>query len=186
MDRRTKYTMKVIEETLLTLLETKDISSITVTEICTIADVNRATFYRYYEDIYDLLKKIQQNFIKEIENSSPMKMLPHYTVYKFTKEILEIFLKNKKLVQILFNTNNNIYFLNDVLEIAYEKCITKWGSSESVNLIELQYDVIFIFNGALGVINYWIKNNFEDNIDDIAIFIERIAVDGAHKYITNR
>ena len=48
MDRRTKYTMKVIKDTFLNLLESKDISNITVTEICDIADINRGTFYRYY------------------------------------------------------------------------------------------------------------------------------------------
>ena len=80
MDRRVKYTMSVIEDTFLSLLEQKDIGSITVTEICRIADINRATFYRYYVDIYDLLKKIQDNFINEIKASNPMVNLPDYTV----------------------------------------------------------------------------------------------------------
>ena len=50
MDRRVKYTKKVITETFLNLLEKKDISNITVTEISEISDVNRGTFYRYYKD----------------------------------------------------------------------------------------------------------------------------------------
>ena len=186
MDRRVKYTKKVIEETFLNLLEKKDISSITITEICTIADINRATFYRYYEDIYDLLKKIQRRFISEIEESAPMMLLPNYTVYNFTKEILEIFLHNKKLVQILFNTNNNIYFLNEVLEVAYDKCITKWGSKMDADSEELQYTVIFIFNGALGAINYWIKSDFKADIDDVAEYIEKLSLDGAHKFIPEK
>ena len=62
MDRRVKYTKKVIKDTFLSLLEDKDISNISVKELCDIADVNRGTFYRYYEDIYDLLKKIEEEF----------------------------------------------------------------------------------------------------------------------------
>ena len=57
MDRRVKYTKKVIKDTFLSLLEKKDISSISVKELCDIADVNRGTFYRYYEDIYDYVKE---------------------------------------------------------------------------------------------------------------------------------
>ena len=86
MDRRTKYTKHIIEDTFLGLLEKKDIGSITVTEICEIADINRATFYRYYVDIYDLLKNIQDNFIEEIKASNPMINLPNYTVYNYTYE----------------------------------------------------------------------------------------------------
>jgi AcrR family transcriptional regulator len=184
MDRRVKYTMSVIEDTFLSLLEQKDIGSITVTEICRIADINRATFYRYYVDIYDLLKKIQDNFINEIKASNPMVNLPNYTVYNYTKEILEIFQQNKKLVKILFDTNNNIYFLNEVLEVAYEKCTRIWFDKfPDTDENELEYASVYIFNGALGVINYWVKHNFDKDIEDIARYIEKLTIDGVHKFV---
>ena len=70
MDRRIKYTKKVIKENFLNLLEEKDISNITVKELCMISDINRGTFYRYYIDIYDLLKSIEQEFVEEVKNCS--------------------------------------------------------------------------------------------------------------------
>ena len=48
MDRRVKYTKKIIKDTFLNLLKEKEISKITVSEICKLSDINRATFYRYY------------------------------------------------------------------------------------------------------------------------------------------
>ena len=70
MDRRTKYTKTIIKDTFLNLLENKDITNITVTEICKEADINRATFYRYYIDIYDLLTKVEEEFTDELKSSS--------------------------------------------------------------------------------------------------------------------
>ena len=184
MDRRTKYTKSVIEDTFLSLLEKKDIGSITVTEICEIADINRATFYRYYVDIYDLLKNIQDNFIDEIKASNPMINLPDYTVYNFTKEILEIFKNNQKLVKILFDTNNSIFFINEVLEIAYEKSSKKWFDKFPENdAEEIEYAAVYVFNGALGVINYWIKNGFDKDVEDIARYIEKLTLDGIRKFV---
>ena len=184
MDRRVKYTKNLIEDTFLNLLEKKDIGSITVTEICEIADINRATFYRYYIDIYDLLKNIQDSFVSEIVNSDAMNDLPNYTIYDYTKEILKIFLNNKKLVKLLFDTNNNIYFINDVLDIAYEKLINKWLEAfPSSNEEEIEFAVVYIFNGALGIINYWIKNDFEQDIDTISNYIKEFTLDGIRKYI---
>lgn len=57
MDRRTKYTLTTIKDSMLKLMEKKEISKITVTELCNLADINRATFYKYYVDIYDLIEK---------------------------------------------------------------------------------------------------------------------------------
>ena len=186
MDRRIKYTKKVLKETLLNILEKKDISKISVTEICKEADINRGTFYRYYNDVYDLLKGIEQEFIEEIKKSDSIEKMEDETIYSFTKNILTIFEKNKKLVKILFNTDRNIYFIDEVLEIAYEKCINHWGEllNEHGN-IELENAVIFIFNGALGVINYWIKNDFSPSSEIIAKYIEKYCINGAKKYIPN-
>ena len=184
MDRRTKYTQKVIKDTFLNLLEKKDISNITVTEICEISDVNRGTFYRYYLDVYDLLKNIEQEFMEEIKNSPSIERMQEHSIYSFTKEILNIFENNKKLVRILFNTDRNIYFLNEVVEVAYDKCIGSWESKNPERKgEELENAVVFIFNGALGVINYWIKNDFSPSSEELAKYIEQYCIHGARKYI---
>ena len=58
-DRRVKRTKKLLRDSLFTLLQTKSINEITVTELTEIADINRATFYFYYTDIMDMLEQIQ-------------------------------------------------------------------------------------------------------------------------------
>ena len=46
----------------------KPISRITIKELCEDADINRATFYAHYNDQYDLLKKIEEDLIGEINS----------------------------------------------------------------------------------------------------------------------
>jgi len=58
----------VIKESLINLLEEKDISQITIKEICENADVNRSTFYAHYTDQYDLLRKIEDEFLANIRD----------------------------------------------------------------------------------------------------------------------
>lgn len=182
MDRRVRYTKKIIKDTFIELLSIKDIKKITVSEICKVSDINRATFYRYYLDVYDLLNKIQEDFIEELKSASNNS--DKYTVSSFSKELLNVFLDNKELVRILFNTNNNLYFLNDILSIAYEKCKIKWESDLS-NLKEedIEYASVFIFNGALGVINFWVKNDFDASVEEIANIIEQLSYYGTKKFI---
>lgn len=184
MDRRTKYTKKTIKDTFLQLLADKDIKKITVSELCQKADINRATFYRYYLDVYDLLNSIQKEFELELKRAYAPKKEEDNTILNFSKALLTVFLENKELVKILFNTNNNIYFLNSILELAYERCKEKWEKDlPNIPEKEMEYASIFIFNGALGVVNYWVKNNFDKDINEISEIIENLSYYGTRRYI---
>lgn len=181
MDRRTKYTKNIIKETFINLLEKKEINKITVSEICKIADINRSTFYRYYLDVYDLLYKIQDELVNRLKN---VKSNKKYTVESFSEEILNVFLEEKKLIKILFDTNENIYFLNTILEVAYQKCKETWiEENKDLKEEEIEYASVFIFNGALGIVNYWVKNNFDKPVDEIVETINILSNYGTNKYI---
>ena len=66
-DARVRYTLKVIEDSFLELLGKKPIARITVTELCQTALINRATFYKHYLDIPDLLKKTEEKLFEQIK-----------------------------------------------------------------------------------------------------------------------
>ena len=110
MDRRVKYTKKIIKDSFLELLESKEIDKITVSELCSKADINRATFYRYYIDIYDLLEKIGQELVDEFKE-----MLNNYkdsSLKDVTKVYLTILKENKEITKIIFSNRKNIYLFN--------------------------------------------------------------------------
>ena len=50
-DRRTRYTRRLIQDTLLALMDKKPFSRVTVTELCRHAEINRGTFYLHYLDL---------------------------------------------------------------------------------------------------------------------------------------
>ena len=66
-DARVRYTRKVIQDAFLDVLKEKPISRITVKEVCDKAEINRGTFYKHYQDCYDLLDKIEEEGLREFE-----------------------------------------------------------------------------------------------------------------------
>ena len=68
-DARVKYTKAAIKEVFLGLLQKKPIDKITVTELCERAGINRATFYSHYNDCYDLLRSMEDEFLEQFRNS---------------------------------------------------------------------------------------------------------------------
>jgi AcrR family transcriptional regulator len=66
-DRRVKRTKKLLRDSLFSLLQKKSINELTVTELTEVADINRATFYFYYTDIFDMLAQIQNEAYEMFE-----------------------------------------------------------------------------------------------------------------------
>ncbi|GCF08659.1 TetR family transcriptional regulator [Dictyobacter arantiisoli] len=74
-DIRARFTRKLLQDTLIALLAEKRFEMITVGEIAERAMVNRATFYRHYQDKYALGNSLFQEAIDQLtcDLSSPLK-----------------------------------------------------------------------------------------------------------------
>ena len=62
-NRRSRITRRVFRESLTELMLEKGMQKISVNEICKRADMNRSTFYAHYEDQFDLLREIEDEFL---------------------------------------------------------------------------------------------------------------------------
>lgn len=65
MDIRSQRTKQVIAESFLELLKEKSAARITVTEICSKASINRATFYKHYLDVPDLQVSLENEILSD-------------------------------------------------------------------------------------------------------------------------
>lgn len=74
---------KRFEMAFIELIQSKDISGISVSDICRLAGVSRTTFYVHYTDIYDLAEKARRSLEKELvgrlspERSGSLRLLQH-------------------------------------------------------------------------------------------------------------
>lgn len=59
VDRRVRKTKKLLLDGLTQLMQTKDVSEISVKELSDLVDINRGTFYLHYRDIFDMLNKTE-------------------------------------------------------------------------------------------------------------------------------
>ncbi|GAB5055736.1 hypothetical protein COSHB9_01220 [Companilactobacillus alimentarius] len=64
IDRRTIYTVNVIKDSFLELIQDKQYSKISIKEICKVADISRSTFYLHFKSINDVLNAILDDAIK--------------------------------------------------------------------------------------------------------------------------
>lgn len=176
MDRRVKYSLMVIKNSFIKLLKQKPISKITIKEICSDADVNRATFYAHYLDQYDLLQQIEQELIDGINgylyghdlnyiSEAPVDML---------EKILEYVKENAELFDLLLSLNGDIKFQQEVIKIIggqhFSKMTTDKDSSE--------YMFLFYASGSIGVIQKWLKDGMKKDPREMSELILKLSIDG--------
>jgi AcrR family transcriptional regulator len=172
--RRIRYTKMVLRESLMELMKTNPISAISIKEICAKADISRSSFYNYYTDQYDLLKKTEEETLAFINNN-----LNKYALYKNEKqgalrmveEILQYVVDNNKSIYVLFSENGNINFQKNLFRSIYEKNILKSLTDKLPDQQTKEYYFLFIVTGTISLIYHWIKNGMDKSIPELAKLI---------------
>ena len=97
MDLRVKKTRNGIINAFLQLRSKKPLERITVKELADLAEINKATFYLHYKDIYDLSELFQSVF-NSIAHPNSVLSDPKL----FIRELVEGFVSNQSLIDIIF------------------------------------------------------------------------------------
>lgn len=182
MDKRIIKTKKKLTNTLLILLKEKSINNITVLELCKEAKINRTTFYKYYKDIYDLILKIEESLITELEKN--IVFIKRNYLISFTSKIIETIAEHKEIYTKLLGKNGDHTFLRKILSLVYEQSIAEWQKLlKKASREDLEKIYNFIVDGTIGIIESWINNNCQDLPSNVSIFINKICMSGLSSFI---
>ena len=174
MDARTRYTKSVIRQEFIKLLRKSSISKITVTTLCENAQINRATFYKYYDNPYDLLVKTESelldNLQTKIEASSSL------SITDILRILLEDIKANQDLYTVIFSENGDVAFRERVFTLCYRHNM-EYIKENLPELSKLKQEWLYFFmiEGCNGIINQWIGNNMKSDIDDIVNFAKHLG-----------
>jgi len=149
LDRRTAYTRMIIKEAFLILLDHKSLDEITIKEICLEANINRATFYRNYNDIYDLFEQIEKELILEAFPNG-------INSYDIT-QLLEVIYHNQVFYREFFNNHLQSSIIQDITN---EMKVNFSNSLKEKNIYDEQtYNLRFHFalHGATGLLKEWLS-----------------------------
>ena len=116
-DRRVKYTKMVLKESLIKLLAKKDISQISIKEICEDADINRSTFYSHYSDQYDLMRKVEDELLENVSEylAVYVQSKADINLVEMIEKIFEYIKENAPLCKLLLSERGDLDFQKKVM-----------------------------------------------------------------------
>ena len=161
-NRKIRYTKMVLRDSIIELMKTKSILSITIKDICELADISRSTFYAHYKDQYDLLRQIEVETFTYFEN-----MLNNYKdinskeeITQMVEEMLTYIANNRNSIQVLLSENGDINFQKKVFQhFTNHKQLTKYFSEKRQDNETNTFNSVFLVYGSIGLVQYWLKNH---------------------------
>lgn len=167
--RRITMTKNLLKESLLEILKSKPLPKITIKEICENADVNRSTFYLHYADQFALCDEIENDSVEKINTCLAKVSMKNNRVEGLT-EFLAYMKSSGELFKILMRPDFNNSFRVRFTEVAIKR-LAELDYHDNVSDEDKEYIFRFMFMGVLGMLEKWVKDDFDKSPEEIAAFI---------------
>lgn len=185
--RRIRHTKERLRNALVDLLKTENINKLTVTKICNKADVNRGTFYSYFNDVYDLLEYTENEMFESVielyrvsAESDDLKKL-YTNIFKGIEDHIEI-------TRALFGENIEGRYLKKIVDRLHDGQLKKWKEDfpelDSA-FLETMYN--FVVMGTISSVTNWVHSDTRmppEKFAEILVELNRscpIAAENAEK-----
>ena len=179
-DKRSVRTRTQIKTALMTLLKTKSPNSITVSEITTLANVNRNSFYTHYSSIADVMSDIYKSifdlFSEVYDKYSYADIIEN--PYPFMKEITLILVENSAFSEYVMFSKNSGKLVQDLIDNFTDKFYVKYMESRNDPNEAVPYLINFLVGGTIEMLYRWFKNGKNVPIETLLLSVSAMIKEG--------
>ncbi|WP_057876106.1 TetR/AcrR family transcriptional regulator [Liquorilactobacillus aquaticus] len=156
-----------IWQAFFSLLESNDFKSITVSQICSGAEISRPTFYRHYIDKYELLSSINHCYAVELKDFIDQR-LEKFDITQTLIRMTEFLSNNSSNTLMLLNIHTQESDLNElfksVLRKTFSDHVRQNPSLVKLEEFPLEYLSDLYVANAMVFLNYSLKHGLNINI----------------------
>ena len=168
---------RMIREAYMALLKEKDLSKITVTDIITRADLNRATFYAHYPDVRGVTEEIENEIIEKM-----LEVLKEFQFTSFFRNPAPLLLKISRYLEedtdfyrILVRANGSEIFMEKLKKVFSDHMLNDSDIPESMRqskMVELR--VCYFAGGIVNLYKQWFRGDLNCTLNDIALEVSKL------------
>lgn len=174
-DQRVIITKMMLKEALLKLLHTRQLNKITITDLCRESGINRATFYRHYEEPKDILNEIRYSIFEDIKNIEKQSNI-NSSEDQLLEQVCQYFFENRELLNILFKYRNDEDFVLLINEICRQRIphLRKLGYMKDYDDESLKLSTCYFAGGIYYILRQWLSEPIEKSPKEIARIIQNV------------
>lgn len=183
-DARIINSKKYLKEALLSLLSEMKISEIKVVSLCKRAEINRATFYSHYNNVYELFDETINDFMNDICKvvSKLNENIPKEEKKLMYRNLIKYIDKNSELFIMYFENSKNIELSS---EQSYELQQKIHQKIKSNNEMLSKYIVNYYIYSGGAILYTWLKNGKKESYEEIGKILFAFINKGASFLTSN-
>ena len=167
-------TKRKLSKSLISLLTSKSITEIDVSELCQKAGINRTTFYKHYASLYHLLDELIVQFFKRIETLFLSLSSGENTTSKVAY-LLKYLKQNREFVTIIMNNNSFSTISERLIQLNFICNLINSNIQYRKNdYVSEDYYVDFIISGWIAAIRRWVNENCDLDVNTLARLLTSI------------
>ena len=183
IDARVRLTKLKIRSSFVSLLREKTPAEVTVTDICSLAEINRTTFYAHYRDPADLMKSLEnellENIIEIIGNSLGGDMAD---LRRILPAILSYMKSEADICLVLMADLSDSGFVMRCLRILESRFALRY--SEFTGMSPELAEQLFIYGamGSVGLLHRWLQSGCGESPEFMSELIISLFNSGASAF----
>lgn len=157
LDRRVRRTRKLLQTSLLACMREKPLGSISMRELCRMADLCRTTPYLHYKDVLDIFEQLEQALSMELNavyTENPPEITAQDPIPFFTA-LYALAQKRRDLVDVLLNHNGDNAFMAQLTNQA-ENYIRQVYACKQPPIDANDYRIAFLFGAVASMLKRYV------------------------------
>lgn len=150
-----------------TLYSEKKIEEISIKEITALAHCHRATFYRHFTDIYDLLEQIETELLDPLQELADERMVDQDRRYDLYRAVADVYEQNAKYFSLLLTKD---YVFAERMKDTLRPHMMEALGLDPQNPMD-RYAVEFGMAATIGSITYWYQSGKDISSEELIAFI---------------
>lgn len=185
-DLRVRRTRKLLQKALLEVTTEKGFAQVTVRDIAERAMVNRATFYRHYEDKYDLLARYIEELSGMIDFAEGEVPLPDLTAPCVDTppvglvNLLRHMQANADFYRVMLGKQGDPAFcaqsFRNYIELGFRRILASEAPQTDSSRPPIDLTVNYLLHAGVGAIVWWLEQNPPCPPEQMAVWLYKLSL----------
>lgn len=167
-----------MQDALLSLLAQKALKAITVRELCEAAGLNKATFYRHYQDIYELAEKTEQRIqggLISLLDKRKERSLPEPVEQRELADMIRYIGEHEIFYREYLKTECDTFLDKRFLHLWENSIRQQFQVFGVTSEKRMQYYYRFYQAGVRTTVSYWLETGCQETPEELAQILWRMS-----------
>ena len=171
---------KLIEEKLLDMMETTPFQKIRVTEFVAFAGISRSSFYVYFDSIYSVVQKMEDDFVDGLTEDSQT-VLPRLSDYSSnginpnTIIKVEYIRQNMRMIRILTSENGDPLFQARMTNRTWRIFRQQYASQKKFSEAEKKLICEYMCGGQLNLYRWYVNHPDAISVYEMGSLLDKLT-----------